>query len=161
MKTITAINHFYIQLCLQIQFGAKHFIAFGKWFCVPCLSWRGINKKKRNLSNACIICLFGIAGKRFLMFHKGTNFCMSWKQCSNCWSIILDEDLGSWTTWSACSATCGGGTRTRLRNCDLDTSESNEECAESDSQTCNTHKCYYGKKNWYYSPKTDTLHYTN
>ena len=39
-------------------------------FCVPCLSWRGMNEKKRHLSNACIISLFGIAGKKFQCSSK-------------------------------------------------------------------------------------------
>lgn len=39
---------------------------------------------------------------------------------------------GTWGGWSACSASCGGGTKTRYNN---------EGCAEPQTQACNTQSC--------------------
>merc|ERR1712218_581488 len=51
---------------------------------------------------------------------------------------------GSWSSFSPCSSTCGGGTRTRTRECKDSTNEG-AECPGESSQTeaCNTEECPY------------------
>ena len=48
---------------------------------------------------------------------------------------------GSWSSFSPCSSTCGGGTRTRTRECK--NSDGGAECPGESSQqeTCNTEEC--------------------
>ena len=51
---------------------------------------------------------------------------------------------GSWSSFSPCSSTCGGGTRTRTREC-KDSANEGAECPGDSSQTetCNTEECPY------------------
>merc|ERR1712218_578702 len=51
---------------------------------------------------------------------------------------------GSWSSFSPCSSTCGGGTRTRTREC-KDSTDGGAECPGEASQTeaCNTEECPY------------------
>ncbi|XP_013383271.1 uncharacterized protein LOC106153735 isoform X14 [Lingula anatina] len=55
-----------------------------------------------------------------------------------------DGNWGSWTPWSSCSVTCGGGTQTRSRQCDNPApSNGGNTCfgSGSESQQCNTQGC--------------------
>ncbi len=57
---------------------------------------------------------------------------------------LIDGNWGSWSTWAQCSATCGGGTQTRKRNCDSPApSNGGTVCVGSgtESQTCNNAAC--------------------
>ena len=51
---------------------------------------------------------------------------------------------GSWSSFSPCSSTCGGGTRTRTREC-KDSTDGGAECPGESSETeaCNTEECPY------------------
>eukprot|EP00927_Polykrikos_kofoidii_P046142 TRINITY_DN40342_c0_g1_i1.p1 TRINITY_DN40342_c0_g1~~TRINITY_DN40342_c0_g1_i1.p1 ORF type:complete len:1783 (+),score=246.39 TRINITY_DN40342_c0_g1_i1:177-5525(+) len=56
----------------------------------------------------------------------------------------VDCDWGQWTLWSDCSASCGGGERSRSRNIDQVARNGGRECAEGDSmflESCNTQRC--------------------
>ena len=58
--------------------------------------------------------------------------------------IVVDGGWGSWTSWSSCDATCGGGLRTRQRYCDNPVpSGGGRHCFGSSSQQekCNTASC--------------------
>ena len=35
-----------------------------------------------------------------------------------CFNFIVDGNWGQWHTWTVCTKSCGGGTRTRTRYCD-------------------------------------------
>ena len=59
-------------------------------------------------------------------------------------TIAVNGGWGSWTSWSSCDATCGGGQRTRQRYCDNPVpSGGGSDCAGSSSQQqiCNTVNC--------------------
>ena len=56
-------------------------------------------------------------------------------------------NYGDWSKWSSCSATCGGGTKTRTRT--KTSKYDGSSCGiETDSEDCNTHSC------------CQTVHYT-
>lgn len=61
-------------------------------------------------------------------------------------TCITDGDWTAWSTWSSCSASCGGGTQTRTRFCtnpapDLPNGGLNCVGSATDSQSCNIHAC--------------------
>ena len=61
-----------------------------------------------------------------------------------CCSIAEDGGWGSWSSWLSCSATCGGGQRTRQRLCNNPPpSGGGSDCVGNNSQqgTCNTAGC--------------------
>ena len=50
----------------------------------------------------------------------------------------------TWDNWGDCSATCGGGTRTRTQLCDDEDSTDQVTCegtAPSESENCNEDTC--------------------
>ena len=56
----------------------------------------------------------------------------------------ISGSWGSWTDWSSCSVTCGGGFQRRTRQCDDPTPcNGGAECPGSDKevQSCNTKTC--------------------
>ena len=73
-------------------------------------------------------------------------FTMYVNYISMCHSLELESTggWGSWSSFSPCSSTCGGGTRTRTREC-KDSSNGGAECPgeASQTETCNTEECPY------------------
>ena len=47
----------------------------------------------------------------------------------------------SWTTWNACSKTCGGGTTRRVPANVISNKYGGDECPTHEEDVCNTHKC--------------------
>ena len=61
----------------------------------------------------------------------------------------VDGSWGSWTDWSSCSVTCGGGSQRRTRQCDDPRPRNGgAECPGSDKeiQSCNTENCLLGEQ---------------
>ena len=59
---------------------------------------------------------------------------------------IKTEDVkvnceGSWGTWSGCSKTCNGGTRSRMWITTVGPKNNGTACPSTQSQSCNTHGC--------------------
>ncbi|XP_039270434.2 uncharacterized protein LOC120345106 isoform X2 [Styela clava] len=50
-----------------------------------------------------------------------------------------DDNTGTYSEWSECTASCGGGIKFRTRNCRQQTKKST--CEESESVSCNEEKC--------------------
>jgi len=56
----------------------------------------------------------------------------------------VNGEWGSWGAWASCSKTCGGGTRSRQRNCDSPPpSGLGDDCVGPSTETerCNTNSC--------------------
>ena len=54
----------------------------------------------------------------------------------------VDCQVGVWTQWSECSATCGNGIETRNRNVTTQTVNEGKECPHlNESRACNTNPC--------------------
>lgn len=54
----------------------------------------------------------------------------------------VDCQVSNWSAWSACSATCGGGTQTRTRTVLVQPENGGQSCpALSETQACNTQNC--------------------
>lgn len=61
-------------------------------------------------------------------------------QTENCNADVVcqpDPDNGEWSSWTECSQTCGGGIRSRTRNCGL----ANSEGCSKEEQPCNRDEC--------------------
>ena len=61
-----------------------------------------------------------------------------------CILTAIDGNWGAWSTWSDCTATCGGGTRTKTRECNDPPPEfDGADCQGLSNKEleCNTHKC--------------------
>ena len=60
-------------------------------------------------------------------------------------SDVADYDWVTWGEWSACSATCGGGQRSRSRRCrdSVSGNQNQTRCTGNDEETerCNTENC--------------------
>ena len=56
----------------------------------------------------------------------------------------IDSSWGSWNNWSQCSQTCGGGIKSRERNCDSGRGKCKGRSFES--TICNKNQC---KSNWW------------
>ena len=56
---------------------------------------------------------------------------------------VVDCQLSTWSTWVACSATCGGGTQHRSRVVEKVAQNGGVICSGSlvETQTCNTQTC--------------------
>ena len=68
--------------------------------------------------------------------------------------ICLDGIWGIWSSWETCSASCGGGTQQRTRDCDSPApTYGGAACAgsTSDNQNCSTQACPIGN---YHDPYT-------
>ena len=54
----------------------------------------------------------------------------------------VDCEVGDWSTWSECSATCGNGTETRNRNVTTIALHQGKECPHlNESQVCHDQPC--------------------
>ena len=64
--------------------------------------------------------------------------------CDSLFLLTVDGNWTQWSHWSACSLSCGGGTRSRTRTCtDPPPSNNGKTCAGegSEQQGCNTQSC--------------------
>lgn len=50
-----------------------------------------------------------------------------------------------WNKWSECTATCGGGSHHRQRNCSVEDEGKNNTYSEGQIEDCNTQPCPPGK----------------
>lgn len=62
------------------------------------------------------------------------------KTCGAC-NLCLESDLGAWGEWSACSASCGGGGRTRSRDPGTCTQGPFTESEQCNLQSCKASPC--------------------
>jgi len=90
-------------------------------------------------------------------FQRSTIGCLSNSSAScfnvSCCHVCTGDDLtvldvdgswSDWTSWSECSALCGGGSRSRHRACDSPASSGTGRDCDGHSQQlahCNTHSC--------------------
>ena len=61
--------------------------------------------------------------------------------------FCLDGNWGVWTSWGTCSASCGGGTQQRSRECDSPAPNYGGAACDgstSDSQNCGAEACPIG-----------------
>ncbi|XP_041359749.1 SCO-spondin-like isoform X3 [Gigantopelta aegis] len=76
--------------------------------------------------------------------HGGSNCSGAWRQNDTCNTqpCPVDGVWKPWGTWSACDLTCGGGTRSRLRECE-GPYFGGKECdgSESETETCSVQHC--------------------
>ena len=57
---------------------------------------------------------------------------------------IIFRYKGSWSEWTDCSATCGGGVRTRERICENEVECDSQDLEITQTQDCGTEECQLG-----------------
>lgn len=63
---------------------------------------------------------------------------------------LVDGGWGPWSPWALCSATCGGGLKSRVRECNSPEPQHGGRKCLGDSienEVCNRQECPIGKKN--------------
>ena len=79
-----------------------------------------------------------------IVFHRVKTFSKSNSPSFFSLSIPVDGNWVAWTTWSACTVTCGGGTKDRERTCTNPAPQYlGKDCVgvPDDRTDCNTHHC--------------------
>ena len=67
---------------------------------------------------------------------KNIAHCIVYSEC------LVDCELGEWFEWTECSATCGGGTRTRERDVVREPRNGGAACEDQkQEENCNTDPC--------------------
>ena len=76
------------------------------------------------------------------------NFIVTWEE----WPLDLVYALvfSPWRSWNACSRTCGGGTQTRTRTCDLYCDQNFPSSDLTEIQNCNQQTCPAGELGFEY-----------
>jgi len=75
---------------------------------------------------------------------NGGKDCGSLVETQSCNSIACPTDCvtSDWSTWSACSKSCGGGTQTRTRTVTKPAANGGKDCGSlTETQPCNTQAC--------------------
>ena len=61
-----------------------------------------------------------------------------------CFNVAVDGNWGEWSSWTACTKSCGVGVRMRVRSCDNPTpSKDGRDCIGQNTQTidCKAGEC--------------------
>jgi hypothetical protein len=68
----------------------------------------------------------------------------------------VDCEVGEWGSWGECSASCGGGTQSRSRTVEVESSYGGQDCpALTETRSCNTQRCTTPIVNCQLSPWSD------
>ena len=99
-----------------------------------------------NVTNCPGISVIQNLGKILHSVYHLPNFLIAGYLSSNFCSFLVQGSWSSWGDYGSCSKTCGGGNKTRDRDCTALTNEASEEaphCPGDAYQTieCNTNEC--------------------